>query len=93
MQHAPQAFDNHDPRSPERHATAPRVFGSRSAQQPTATRVSEPLRSVRGITAIAVSPDKLYLAAGESMADGYMPQVRVCVRACVWACVCACTHV
>ncbi|KAG2490754.1 hypothetical protein HYH03_010908 [Edaphochlamys debaryana] len=40
-------------------------------------RISEPLRSVRGISAVAVSPNKKYLAAAENMADGYMPQVTV----------------
>lgn len=42
--------------------------------------MSEPLRSVRGITALAVSPNKKYLAAAENMADGYMPQVGVAGR-------------
>lgn len=41
-------------------------------------RVSEQLRSVRGISAIALSPNKKFLAAAESMADGYMPQVGPC---------------
>ena len=43
----------------------------------TSVRVSEPRRSVRGIAALVVSPDKRYVAAAESMADGYAPQITI----------------
>lgn len=56
----------------------PRFYPPRpvcSASHVHRLRVSEQLRSVRGISAIALSPNKKFLAAAESMADGYMPQV------------------
>ncbi|EFJ44044.1 hypothetical protein VOLCADRAFT_118871 [Volvox carteri f. nagariensis] len=43
--------------------------------QLSTVRISEPLRAVRGITALALSPNKKILAAAESMAEGYTPQV------------------
>ncbi|GIL83369.1 hypothetical protein Vretimale_11257, partial [Volvox reticuliferus] len=43
--------------------------------QPSTVRISEPLRAVRGITALTLAPNKKFLAAAETMADGYVPQV------------------
>lgn len=49
----------------------------RTACSPTsaaACRVSESLRSVRGISAFAVSPQQQWIAAGEQMAGDHPPQ-------------------